>query len=399
MPLFLWAFLVAVVYIALMVLPGMSWGTPAADVVLTPHPLRYVPQGALERLGPQLRELVEAQSRVDRRLPLPTLDTDFELTYLGPEPEILEINDVLANSGSSAILTVVDRPELVLKYQVSCWNWDRVHPLVRDYIFLKSLATLGVVPRVYYLSPPVRMLAAPSLKTRFRMSLHDRHMCARQPGAAVRFMVMERVIGSAWPLTQHEGSLGDSLTFIICALESIRIIHDRGIVHGDVHVGNIALMLGRQRSTKIGFLDFGLAFIADEMEHKPDMRSAPMTENHCYFSHWNIEGFRFSYRDDVFKILMVGAWIINGPAWRAHCYALELDAGAMVAWKRKGYLFQVPGGWNTFAAYPRDVRYEIHEHLRTTLDLARSVDELDGRPPYSRMIAALTAARLLTRRE
>lgn len=369
---------------------GVSLGTPMEA------PL---PEAFIQSLGVDMSLLVGEQIEIERSQlsSVPLLEFDVELVPgTNGSVSAFKVKGRLARSFEGTIATVTDRDDIVIKYQSNCESLNGVHPLMRDFLILKEIQDLGLSPVPMFLSPPTKFGPLITLKTVFKMPEAYRRECVASPLSAVRYMVMERVEGTVHDQIrwyQDNGqvpSLRESVKTMIQAIEGIQQIHERGIVHGDIHSGNLAL-IHRGGKLKVGFLDFGLAFFVTE--NRPEMVYPPMQLPHCLWSHWNIEGYRFGFRDDVFKILITGALMMNGAVWLRRCKALESDAAAMFEWKRRGNIFTVPNRADFMTRLLRlspERRAEVSTHLMQALDLARSVENVDDTPPYADILAALT---------
>jgi serine/threonine protein kinase len=190
----------------------------------------------------------------------------------------------------------------------------------------------------------------------------------------------------------HRVPVVEAIKVMIQALQAIERIHVKGVVHGDIHWGNLVL-LNRNGHQDLRLIDFGNAMFADEMELLPAIVRVPGSYNHCYFSHWNLAGYRFAYRDDVFKALMVGAFLINGPKYSEYCVGLESDIQAMMAFKRDSFLFALPNR-DHIAELPidSDTKRIVRQRLSNALVLARTPRHVDDLPNYGGIVDELSAA-------
>jgi hypothetical protein len=179
---------------------------------------------------------------------------------------------------------------------------------------------------------------------------------------------------------------------MVHAIRAIERIHSQGVIHGDVHWGNLVLMR-RGEELGISLIDFGNAMFADEMERLPVMARVPGSYNHCLFSHWNLAGYRFAYRDDVFKALLVGAFLINGPKYSEFCVGLESDITTMMLFKRDSFLFALPNR-DHIAELPidSDTKRIVRQRLSNALVLARTPRHVDDLPNYGVIVDELSAA-------
>ena len=153
----------------------------------------------------------------------------------------------------------------------------------------------------------------------------------------------------------------------------------KGIVHGDLHPGNIA----RLGDGSYGLIDFGMAFFRDEYGPDDDITRSSKSYAHCFFSHYNIMGYRFGPRDDVFKALLSAAFLMTGLELFDNCMEFQANADGMYLFHRNGNYFnskliskaEVAGGNS-------DIEKAIAKHLEMTLVLARSVDGVNDLPNY-----------------
>ena len=54
-------------------------------------------------------------------------------------------------------------------------------------------------------------------------------------------------------------------------------------------------------NSRLGYINFANAFFVEEMQGEPERIAEHLQRAHCFFSPYDMEGFRFSFRDDVFK--------------------------------------------------------------------------------------------------
>ena len=354
----------------------------------------------LAHIGPMLTHGVGAQATLDAdyAAAAPRLSQDGEYMVDQSGLHLLPIGPLLFRTRTAVIFAARNDPKKVVKYQHNCDDVEEVHALVREYIFLRKLQGAGVVPHVYFLSPPVRFPASISLKSDFEISDDQRAACAADAGSHIRFMVMERAETSLDALAYDINRAGrrvpvvEAIKVMIHALLAIEGIHAKGVIHGDIHWGNLVL-LNRGGQQELRLIDFGNAMFADEMELHPVIVRVPGSYNHCYFSHWNLAGYRYAYRDDVFKALLVGAFLIHGPKYSAYCVGLESDPQGMMLFKRDSFLFAMPNR-DLIAEMQVDpeTRRVVRQQLSNALALARSVDHVDARPDYAAIVAELNNA-------
>lgn len=211
-------------------------------------------------------------------------------------------------------------------------------------------------------------------------------------------MLMARIKTSLLDLvykTARKGAiLGLKSTFEIAraVMQQLERLHRRGVVHADIHPGNVVFMDSQMQH--IGFIDFGLSFFAAGKVGTPERIRAPLSHIHCLFSSYDLEGFRFSYRDDVFKAVMIAAFVMNGPRWMQYCNRLERDGAAMLKFKRNDFMFVIPGGIDRIEAMENvtpEAKAEVRARLQRTLDLVRNIDDINAVPPHMELMAEFHA--------
>lgn len=365
------------------------------DVVLVTH--EYA-EDYLASLGPRTRRMVEIQMNEDMASSghTPLLEYDSEMVLDDNDNfRKLVVGDVVARTSEAMVFAIKSHPELLIKYQADCSSLDEndlIHPLVRDSWFLRKLDALNITPKVYALSPPTWLSLLVTPKTNFFMSRRRRAEYAGK--CTVRYLLMDRAGQSVYSFVS-EGikalrppSLLMALSVMKETLKGLKRIHALGIIHGDIHAGNILIQDMGSSGKSIKFIDFGKGFIAEQMRGKPANVSAPFAFSHPLFSHWDVLGFRSSYRDDVFKALWLGSFIMNGPALNQYVEWLA-NPRMVMAFKRDAYWFDVPGRRSLLESIPFGIRQPVKQGLQHVLDLIRRVDNIDAMPNHDAMIAQL----------
>ena len=304
----------------------------------------------------------------------------------------------------------------VIKYQSNCYTLDEyLLDLERDYWFQELIAGRGIGPRVHFMSPPVKLPGFKSMKTEFELGWRDYMDCVDNQRSYMRYMVMDRIPASLYdlmsskneptgvpryPPVKFEMSLNLAIS-VISKLEDMHNLHVNlgdglavtGIVHGDVHPGNI-VQLSENDYTNFGLLDFGKALFSTEIRAESDMGT---WDPHCFLSHYNMKGAGFSYRDDVYKTLLGASFLMTGTIGYDYCKELAKHSReAIINFHSSHFLFDVTGSGNVFRrAMPGgsdDQRTRIADHLREALRLVREVDNVDDKPPYTDIIRELDSA-------
>jgi hypothetical protein len=74
-----------------------------------------------------------------------------------PSGRRIYLGDRLYSSKMSTVFALPSSPGIVAKYQTDCFEDvldNEVHPLVKDFLFLKEVRSIDVSPRAFYVSPP-----------------------------------------------------------------------------------------------------------------------------------------------------------------------------------------------------------------------------------------------------
>jgi serine/threonine protein kinase len=286
----------------------------------------------------------------------------------------------------ATIFALADRPDVLLKYEINCDSVHGIHPLVREALMLNLLKDLDITPRFLYLSGPLKFSLPLRIKTEVTLSDAALEKCANHKRSSVRVIAMENA-GPSVNDYVGKGAFGengfplhDALRITLDLLSIIEVLHSRGIVHGDVHPGNVVI---KEDTGKVKVIDFGRAFFSLDFEDKPVRIRAPFSSMHCLFSHWNIEGDRFGFRDDLFKALHVLAVLLMGRPFNEHCIALQDDLNPfrLFLFKSARNYFQIPGLRDPVeeARYlDSDIRQLVKIHLNRAMDIARDQPDVNA---------------------
>lgn len=218
----------------------------------------------------------------------------------------------------------------VVKYVNDCGirlrGENQEHPLVTESLFLAKLNETGIAPRVYYLSPPgvleghpnkVEDLLLPRHATEFLMDNLEECL---EVGTNIRFLVQERV-GVSLPvyifssiLLTKEPSREENrriLKLFAKSVELLERLHKEGIVHGDIHLGNIALANSNNEEEELVFLDFELARLMAADNNLKRMGKPWEHLNMRLLSPWQLEGAIIGPRDDMYRLLINTANLLS----------------------------------------------------------------------------------------
>lgn len=243
----------------------------------------------------------------------------------------------------------------------SNWGWSKLPEnyivkymksrpeIVNEYVMMKLAASddgTRISPEPLYLSPE---FPGPRMHTE-KCALFD----CDQPGLMFRYMIMEKV-GPSLMLYSNalpNGRMNPIILMRVLQISTmlLQTLHDnKGIVHNDIHAGNICWKDIVPDETRPDFIliDFGLSRKIfsdgqDELPHRMDVAMRLM-------SYWSLkDGARPTRRDDVIRLIEAIAML-----WRGETYP---DFGASredwVKFKGRGSFFALsPGEPDPLASY------------------------------------------------
>jgi serine/threonine protein kinase len=334
--------------------------------------------GVVGKLPPGLRQLYFSQRKEDftNINAAPIMDQHSETPIIAGEQKVLNLGKPISKQVFSTIFSVMNDADVVVKYQCDCAYLNVLHPLLREFWALRTLIDTEIVPRSFFLSPAIGIPPTVSEKTDFKLAIAERENCVKK-GGVVRYMVIERLAMSVYDMAaQCQLTVTESLKILREMIKGIEVMHKRGIIHGDIHPGNV-MFASRSDHRSVRFIDFGNSIRAEELKIFPIIVRKPMEYIHCYLSHWNLLGYRLSYRDDVFKALFVTAVLMNGADYIRYCRTMTGEL--MLRHKEQEFLFEYPGGRQLESSS------EVKVGLEKILKIVRRL-ELDELPPYGELI-------------
>jgi len=191
------------------------------------------------RWHPKLQELVGVQSVMDSVAFAYTPDLSRESRTENTLVGRLTLDEKIGGGRYSAVYSVVENPNLVIKYQSNCNRQFLPHPSLMDFWGLSAARAAGIqgVPRVYAVSPAVRTPRGRTPKSDFSLPNSMWHLCA---GFTVRYVVMERLDTSLSAIHARGPVHADqAISYGLQIMETLKKLHLAGIFHGDIHAGNI----------------------------------------------------------------------------------------------------------------------------------------------------------------
>ena len=360
-------------------------------------------------------EWISREVAIGRSGPMLTSDDheiiESELVFGRPIQKVfVHVGPKLFTQRQATIFSVREHLDLVLKYEINCDSLDDIHPSLREAIMLKLVQDLGVSPKLVYVSAPEKFFISTSTKTKVAMSEIDLTSCAAHPRSAVRVLAMEHVGRSLSDVVRLKYKRGlpirTALEISISLLDVIEKLHSRGVIHGDIHSGNVMLS-----GKHIKVIDFGYSILAsdfmgspvfDEIDESGEAAALQKTETdngivypHCLHSVFRMQGSRLGFRDDLFRALHVLAVMLSGEEFVHHCIFLESYPLLLMQKKKYEYYFQVTGKRDPVmqAEYlSAEAKNTIKFHLSHAMLIARSQAHPDAPARIDEVRAELQAA-------
>ena len=245
----------------------------------------------------------------------------------------------------------------VVKYVNDCYERLKgpagglLHPGVMEASYLFLLQGSGLTPYTIYISPPAQIQPFPILSARIQSEIlqnrgsHDR--CAAA-GAEVRFIVQQRAgqpvtnymncLVTALGASNSTALLSSALRVTIKVVQMLERLHQFGILHGDIHSGNIlfASSVGPacpplEAEPELLFIDFGMAEYFPSQTGSDIHKPFPLSRNTRLAAPWSLMDHRAGRRDDVYRAIEMLGRIIgresNLIAIRAHVAAAAAASG------------------------------------------------------------------------
>ena len=304
-----------------------------------------------------------------------------------PDGRLIKIGDLIARKENAMVFHIGNDGKQVIKYELICYKNAGVVPeIMRDFWFLREAAKLGVSPPVEFLSPPAKLPPYKKPKTDFQSEyLKD---CLEGSDSHVRYMVMGRIEKTVADLMRQEDMKIEErfvlgLKMGVSVLAKLKKLHGKDIIHGDVHPGNIALLDGKDN---FGLIDFGRAKFVSELVPRPKVHSPQ--GGGCYTTFYQMDGFGYSFRDDVILAVEAVAFLMTGLAVVKKCYAFHQDNKKMYEFHKSGSLFEEFDGGVLKAmleGFSSEKARHILNRLKAVLHLGRSVKDVRARPDYDQI--------------
>ena len=246
---------------------------------------------------------------------LPIFDENGQL--IGVELMKLDIPPIFYGEYTS-VYNIVDDPNKVIRYNVISFTDDSKRGFcstATNYWFLKRLEYLNIAPKVYYYSAP---LDPKDVKLKGEDYIGKTQIIPSKDSETkqeIRFMIMEKVGPAIYSymcsLPERKTTFVDAIRIGGQIIEMIETLHALNIVHGDIHMGNVAI-----HNNRLVMIDFGRSEIISEdeqMERCMKVRSSYWLSPRI--SCWEMQKYSYSYRDDLYRWLQVMAGCMYGDKY------------------------------------------------------------------------------------
>ena len=365
--------------------------------IVPEDPIRWFSDVIIEGLDVDAQDRYRQQLAADVASPsfAPDLNIDVEFWPNGT----LSLGPVVYAGHESTIFSEASDPNILIKYQTDCDEVisNAAHPLLRDYWYGQAAYRIGVAPQPLFISPPT-LLVKDAYKVRnMKSSDSEKEACISRFGS-VRFMVMERRV-AAISLFRFTRSVydGGKLPFSVAMQTGIRLIEilrdlhqGARVVHGDVYANNLLVEGRGDVIQKILLIDYGRARANIPARSKTAVNKRGHWSDPAR-SHWQIMGYEWSARDDVYNALRTVAVLMNDHDYNIHELRLkEIHwPDALIAWRKSGFIFATPGRNDVIDRLPMIStanKKVIRNSLQKILDSVRSLVDVDDVPDYDFII-------------
>lgn len=180
--------------------------------------------------------------------------------------------------------------------------------------------------------------------------------------------------------------LRDAVEYGKRTIELLQRLHtEAGLVHGDLHLGNVCMRDGDPRTLIL--IDFEKAFhVRDETDEL-----ITLSDVHPQHTPWQLEGSRYARRDDIYKAFSMIAQSVTGKS-RFNTEARNCRSKPdFIAWKR-GLEFFRPQGFDPIDSHSQlslPKRAAVWVHLRNISKLLNALISVKTEIPYQQIVREL----------
>jgi serine/threonine protein kinase len=187
-----------------------------------------------------------------------------------------------------------------------------------------------IAPKVFYLSPEARISPSdlPLGTSRFVGSYLNSNLDACvASGTTVRFMIQEQAGPSLHEIAKYykDDRSAELSKFMIevarSLIDKLEILHSLGIVHGDIHAGNIVYRrpvddIDDIENVDFALIDFEHAIFFPRNFGRPNKSDDFLNLTPRYLSLWQLAGERMGPRDDIYRLMYMLGDILSKGKYR-----------------------------------------------------------------------------------
>ncbi len=262
---------------------------------------------------------IESSVRRSRKAPMPLIEEDLieAVPAVVDESTRVNLGSLIGGSASSRVFSIKEHPEWAIKYQSDCEERKSIHPLTREFWMLKRIERLGISPRAIAVSDGAYFTPKHTRLTS-KTDTEVLQECSKT-FPTFRYLIMDRVEESLHAFVKRTGPLPvkDAISLGIDLISALEKIHALNIVHGDIFQRNVCF----DSTGKLVLIDFGRALIVTG--------ASPIARRglsfFSLFSPWEMMGYRASFRDDLFRVLQLMGFLMNGLPYFDRIQKLSLQ--------------------------------------------------------------------------
>ena len=372
-------------------------------------------QGAILRIEASLTEFDASESSTPVRI------VSGEMDQL-PEGR-LRLIKLIAQSGSSSIFEAalldwsgVTRGRVVVKYTNNCREVVQrgMHarsPLMPEATFMYVLRSAQLVPAPIHLSPLRLVTRVRTLPTRLKSNYLVENALQCAGIAHTRFLVQEKAGIDLFAYFDHLQNTTSwihvakrAVSIAIRVVRMLKSLHRMGIVHGDIHGGNILFRAPMDTpeqvlsaDTDMVFVDFEYAVFFPPEIGNPVRNPFPNSLNPTWLSPWQLLHHRIGRRDDIYRLIEWLADILsNGAVFARFNERVQRPAATrqdeLLAEEALAKFKPIETMFSHVPIEGEAVRAELEHIARAHI---ASYNHPDARPEYDGIVAHLEAVLLL----
>jgi hypothetical protein len=322
---------------------------------------------------------------------LPKLHCEFETPLIQGTLRRIDFSSRLRTGTYETRFRVQQAPNFFVRYSVNCDDLGIIHPAYRDYWFSSALRSRELSDgEILFVSPAIKFhYLGHTAKIAFTFkSIEDMERCSAHPSSLVRYSLVrpaprESQIDYLASLDSERFSLKMALGILKSGIQALRALHTMRVIHGNINPETV--IVPNIRTGAVVFRDFRKTFFVEDSAHQTvspfDIGKEGMVLD-FFRSPFEIRTSRYTFKDDLFRMLMVGAYLIHKKCFLDLWMAVSLHPVSFIRRLQGDMIFSPPGCPKTAGML------EVEQALNRILAITKSIEE-DSVPPYEDIIAQL----------